>query len=379
MLRFTCRTATPEALANCRETGQHRAITTIEGGNMTDLAPGSRLAAAADGTVSVQNFDLPLSPALSPQAAAMMAAALAQTGAMPDFNNAANEHEFRAMVDAFRVGLDEGRMKPMVERLKADFPVHIEPGVIGGVNVETFTPLDQLDENCVLINLHGGGFFAGAVHGGRVEAIPIAHLGKFRVVSVDYRQGYEHRYPAASEDVETVYRALLERTPAARIGIYGGSAGGALSGQATAWMLNKGLPAPGAIGILGAGTGGTGDAAYFSAIGFGRQPPMDLLADLRTQKYGYFGGSDLNDILINPNLAPLDFRAKFPPTLLITGTRAFDMSAAIATHRALCQAGVDAQLHVFDGQGHCFYNDAWLPESADANATIIRFFRRHLR
>jgi epsilon-lactone hydrolase len=345
---------------------------------MTGLIPGSRLPADPDGTVAVQPFALPLSAALSPEAAKMMAAALNQTGMMPNFSAAADEAQFRAMIDGFRRGLDEGRMKPMVERLKADFPVRIEAEVIAGVNVEAFTPPDGVDETRVLINLHGGGFMSGAVHGGRVEAIPIAHLGKYRVISVDYRQGYEHRYPAASEDVEAVYRALLEHYPAGRIGIYGGSAGGALSGQATAWMLNKGLPAPGAIGILGAGTGGTGDAAYFSALATGRQPPMDLLSELRSQKYGYFDGADPKDMLINPNLAPLEFRAKFPPTLLITGTRAFDMSSAIATHRALCQAGVDAQLHVFDGLGHCFYNHAWLPESADANATIIRFFKKHL-
>ena len=81
---------------------------------------------------------------------------------------------------------------------------------------------------------------------------------------------------------------------------------------------------------------------------------------------------------MNPNAAPADFRAKFPPTLLITGTRAFDLSPALATHRALFQAGVDAQLHVFDGLGHCFYYDAMTPESLDAYDTIIRFFRKHL-
>jgi acetyl esterase/lipase len=75
----------------------------------------------------------------------------------------------------------------------------------------------------------------------------------------------------------------------------------------------------------------------------------------------------------------VSFRAQFPPTLLITGTRAFDMSPAIATHRALVQAGVDASLHVFDGLGHCFYYDATAPEGADAYQTIVGFFRKQLR
>ena len=45
---------------------------------------------------------------------------------------------------------------------------------------------------------------------------------------------------------------------------------------------------------------------------------------------------------------------------------------------ALSEAGVDAQLHVFDGLGHCFYYDASAPEGADAYRTMVRFFRKHL-
>ena len=85
-----------------------------------------------------------------------------------------------------------------------------------------------------------------------------------------------------------------------------------------------------------------------------------------------------DNYLVNPNIAPLEFRAKFPPTLVVTGTRAFDLSPALATHRALAQADVDASLHVFDGHGHCFYYSATTPEAVDAYQTMIRFFRRHL-
>jgi monoterpene epsilon-lactone hydrolase len=93
---------------------------------------------------------------------------------------------------------------------------------------------------------------------------------------------------------------------------------------------------------------------------------------------GYFSTTSPNDPLANPNIAPIELRAKFPPTLLITGTRAFDLSPVIGTHRALVQAGVDAQLHVFDGLGHCFYYFAGTPESDDAYDTMVRFFRKHL-
>jgi acetyl esterase/lipase len=253
----------------------------------------------------------------------------------------------------------------------------MQAGSIGGIRVEQFTPIGSHEQDRVLINCHGGAFYSGATHIGRVESIPVAHLGRDRVVSVDYRQGYEHKFPAASEDVAAVYAELLKSYPAGRIGIYGGSAGGCLTLQATAWLVDHGLPAPGAIGVLGSGAGGSGDGDYFSAIGTAATPPINAVA-FRGSRFGYFSNVDRSDRLVNALSGDKAFLAQFPPSLFITGTRSFDLSPAIATHRALFQAGVETELHVFDGMGHCFYYDTALPESLDAYDAVLRFFRRRL-
>jgi len=341
----------------------------------------SELQVDADGTVHVPAYALPLSAALSDPSRASLAAALSHTPrmGMPRAEDFTTEADFKAMVDSFRANVDMLFGRPMSERLLDAFPVNIAAGRMGGVPVEEFTPLSGLDSERVLINLHGGAFYAGATYVSRIESIPMANLGKFRVVSLDYRQGYEHKFPAASEDTCAVYEELLESFAPTQIGIYGGSAGGVLTAQATAWILQHGLPAPGAIGIFGAGTGGQGDSDYFGAIGTGQRPPMRFLDSLAGASVGYFSNASDADPLVNPCIAPVSFRAQFPPTLMVTATRAFDMSPAIATHRALVQAGVDASLHVFDGLGHCFYYDATAPEGADAYQTMIRFFRKHLR
>ena len=339
----------------------------------------ARPTVTADGTITVPAFDLPLSAALSPQAREAQARALSHTGgiSLTNLDVLETEAEYRAAVDAFRGGLDQMFAKPMAEKILAAFPVDIRPAEVGGVPVEEFNAQGEQDQRYVLINLHGGAFYSGATHIARVESVPIAHLARCRVVSVDYRQGYEHKYPAASEDVAAVYAELLKFYPPERIGIYGGSAGGALSLQATAWILDHGMPKPGALGVLGSGAAGRGDGDYFAAIGMGQIPRKDGFA-FRAGKYGYFGGADPEDRQINPILGGADYCGRFPPSLFITGTRAFDLSPALATHRALCQAGVDAELHVFDGMGHCFYYDTDLPESRDAYASAVRFFQRHL-
>ena len=300
---------------------------------------------------------------------------------LPTPDGIESEDDFRAYVNQFRAAIDNQYIVPLSERLAQAFPVKVRHGKISGVPVEEFSPLEGNSDKRVLINLHGGGFFSGAVTVGRVESIPMAYLGKFRVISVDYRQGYEHTYPAASEDVEAVYRELLRDYASANIGIYGGSAGGMLTAQAIAWIIEKGLPAPGVAGVFSSGAGsGGGDGTFFSRIGTAEPPLQAEFARSfsRSTRFGYFSSVMPRDYLANPVDAPVELLSKFPPTLLITATRAFDLSPAIAFHRALSRAGAEASLHVFDGLGHCFYYNAFLPEADDAYHSVIRFFEERL-
>jgi acetyl esterase/lipase len=63
---------------------------------------------------------------------------------------------------------------------------------------------------------------------------------------------------------------------------------------------------------------------------------------------------------------------------LITGTRDFAMSSAIQSQRLLTNAGVDAELHVWDSMWHSFFSDPGMPESEGAYAVMVHFFDRHL-
>ena len=87
--------------------------------------------------------------------------------------------------------------------------------------------------------------------------------------------------------------------------------------------------------------------------------------------------ADLSSPLLSPALSP-EVLAGFPPTLLVTGTRAGDMSAAVQTQRLLTKSGVQADLHLWDGMHHCFIYDAQLPEAQEAYQVIIQFFDKHL-
>lgn len=325
------------------------------------------------GVVSVPAFELPPSSLISPQSAAM----LQMRGRMPDVVRTMNPD-----ITAARQQLEQF-MAPQVEATRKRYPVNIVEQQIAGVPVRVVTPADKpADPQRVLINLHGGAFSVCADGCALLESMPIASVGGFKVVTVNYRMAPEAKHPAAVEDVAAVYRELLKAYKPSQIGIYGCSAGGALTAEAAAWLPAHGLPQAGAVGIFGAGgvRFARGDSAYVAAYidgsfpaparpGAPPTPPLDR---------GYFAGSDPNDPMIQPALHP-EVMARFPPTLLITGTRAMDMSPAVYTNTQLLKAGVRSTLIVEEGQGHCYIMQSQLPEAQTAYEVIVRHFRENLK
>ena len=274
----------------------------------------------------------------------------------------------------YYAGIDRGR----VERFRSMFPVHTSERRYGGVLadvVEPQRPSGAPREPRVLINLHGGGFTWGARNGALIESIPVASLSGIPVVSVDYRLGPENVFPAATDDVEAVYRALLEDHRPDQIGIYGCSAGGILTAQVIARLIDKGLPLPGAIGILCAGfVPPDGDSLYFAPALMGTTVPKE---PMRITDFPYFREANAEDPEVFPGLDP-DIVSRFPPTLLVSGTRDFLLSSTLRTQALLTDAGVVNELHVYDGMAHGFFSDPEPPESQAAYRVIARWFQRQL-
>jgi acetyl esterase/lipase len=320
---------------------------------------------AADGTVTIPSETVPVSSLLSPEAKAYVA------------------QHLKDMQDPSATYAEKGIprfMLPYLAKQKAMFSVEQQDTKIDGVHVVIFSPKQGIAmENAkrVLINLHGGGFSGCWPGCSLLESIPIASVGGFKVVSVDYRQGPDYHFPAASEDVAKVYSALLKDYPPQNVGIYGCSAGGGLTAMSVAWFQKHDLPAPGAIGIFCAGAGGFGggDAAYIAwPIGEARMPST---TGVSLPPIGYFKDTDPNDPLIAPVKHP-DVLAKFPPTLIITGTRDFALSNSLDTNIQLTKAGVDSKLYVWDGLFHGFFYNPGVPESMDAYKIICQFFSKEL-
>jgi epsilon-lactone hydrolase len=317
------------------------------------------------GTVHIPAYDLPLSIYMSEEA----------KRAYIELNKLASET--RAAGDRKEIEY----MERLELAARAAYPVIIEHRIIGGVRTELITPKQGVSErnrSRVLINLHGGGFNTPISEKNElIESIPVAAVGRITVISIDYRQAPEYKFPAASEDVAAVYKDLLGRYRPQSIGIYGCSAGGVLTAESIAWFQKENLPVPGAIGIFCAGADHLhgGDSAYYAMPFLGGRP-----APLHPNPIGpedYFSNADPRDPLVSPVLYR-SVLSKFPATLVITGTRDFRLSPAVYTYSRLVREGVDTELHVWEGMWHAFLYSVDTPESKEAFDITAKFFDAHL-
>ena len=114
------------------------------------------------------------------------------------------------------------------------------PGPAGALPVRVFTPRSGTGPFPIVVYYHGGGWVIANkdVYDGGARAL--SKMANAVVVSVDYRQGPDHKFPAAHDDAYAAYEWALRNAASIngdsrRVAIAGESAGGGLA-VATAIM-----------------------------------------------------------------------------------------------------------------------------------------------
>ena len=123
---------------------------------------------------------------------------------------------------------------------------------LGGRVTLDVRPKGWTQEQGTILYFHGGGYCvcsAFTTHRGL-----IAHLALVsgrRVLAPDYRLAPEHPFPAAFDDAETCWHALLdEGVPAERVALAGDSAGGGLTLATVVRLRDTGAPLPERVALL---------------------------------------------------------------------------------------------------------------------------------
>ncbi|HVE20948.1 MAG TPA: alpha/beta hydrolase [Acidocella sp.] len=265
-------------------------------------------------------------------------------------------------------------VEPMAKRLH----VKITQGTIDGVHVYRVTPetIPARDAKRLLIHVHGGCYVLNPGEAALPEAVLMAGFSHIPVISVDYRMPPTAYFPAALDDAMTVYKAALKMEKPQDIGVFGGSAGGALTLEMMLRAKQEHLPMPGAIDV---------NTPMADAVDWGDSSRTNALVDnvlvspsgfCESAALFYAHGHDMADPMISPLNG--DFHG-FPPTILLTGTRDLLLSNTVRTEQKLLQSGVPANLLVFEGMSHFQFtiNDQ-IPEDRQAFTELAAFLNRHL-
>ena len=266
---------------------------------------------------------------------------------------------------------------PAALALAEEYGVKVEEGELGGIRTYTLSPKtlarDKTDK--VIFYIHGGGYILGHGIAGIGEGVLMAGLEGYKVVCVDYRMAPEHPYPAAIDDAFRAYKALLETTPAENIVVFGTSTGGGMTLILGIQAARANVPMPAALiaGTPWADLTKTGDS-YVTMDGVDNiLGTYDGL--IRTAAELYAGKADMKDPLLSPVYAEDSTLTKFPPTLLVSGTRDLFLSNTVRMHEKLLLADRHAELLVYEALSHAQY---YLNPKAPETKTHYRLLGKFL-
>lgn len=247
---------------------------------------------------------------------------------------------------------------------------------LGGVAVGDIRPAHGAYPGKALLYVHGGGFVGGAADDALDSTLPLAEETGLRILSIDYTPAPAADHARIGEQVLAVLAALYAQGLApGDVGVYGDSAGATIAASAMLRARARGLALPAGLVLWSpwADLTCSGDSyrTLSDAEPFYREDFLEIGARC------YAGTTALTDPLVSVLFA--DYAPGYPPTLIQCGTRELLLSDAVRLHRRMLDAGVDAQLDLYDGLWHVFqFKPVDSPEAVLARARTGRFLLHRL-
>jgi acetyl esterase/lipase len=254
--------------------------------------------------------------------------------------------------------------------------VSIEEGVVFGtgggrdLKCDIYTPAGNATSAPAVLLVHGGGWSGGDRSQLRGYGILLGRQGYVCVAS-EYRLSGEAQWPAQIHDVKAALcwmRANSERLgiDPNRIAISGNSAGGHLV------LIAGGTP--NVAEFEGEGGNPGVDTSVAAVMSF--YPPTDFGAPEKlSQAVAALMGSNKSAEAVH-NASPVNWATSdFPPTVFFHGNKdeLVPVNDSLKMYRALVEAGVSAELHVYADQPHAFDGESALGrQCADIMALFLK-------
>ncbi len=252
--------------------------------------------------------------------------------------------------------------------------VAMTPQPADGVPCEWVT-VDGIEQDKVLLYLHGGGYVFGSPESHRDLTWRLAAAARIRVLAVDYRLAPEHPFPAAVDDATRSYRWLLaEGFSPEDICIGGDSAGGGLAVATLVNLKNLGLPQPAGCILLSPWTdlSGSGESVKTNASA----DAMLTEKALHNMAGHYLGELDRTAALASPLFADLSGLA---PMLVHVGSTEILLSDSERLVERVQAAGGEISLQIWPKMPHVFQIfAARIPEAKQAIEQLAQFIKSRL-
>lgn len=208
-------------------------------------------------------------------------------------------------------------------------------------------------------------------------SVPVADRLGIRVISIDYTNPPLARSGEILNQIISVVQALLESGYSLNdIGMFGDSAGGALTLGSVLKMRDQGMGMPGALALISPWTDITQTGDTYETLKTA-DPILNYEFALGPASLAYAAEEDHRTPYVSPVYA--DYSKGFPPTLIQGGTKEIFLSNFVRLYQAMDQAGIWVKLDLYEGMWHDFQEINFdLPESVIAHRKIDFFFREHL-
>ena len=233
-----------------------------------------------------------------------------------------------------------------------------------------------------IISIHGGGWFYGTKDLYQYYCMSLAQHG-FTVVNFNYRLAPENPFPAAIEDINSVFNWIVEEgvkyfIDLNNLFVVGDSAGAQLASQYMAMLTSQDfrdlydLEIPyNKIAIKA--------AAFNCGL-------YDVLNDMEGSLTGMlkdYLGEDLEGA--QKKLDTIRYiNDKFPPSFIMTSHCDFLREEAEPMYQLLKEKGIECEYHIYGAEdrkdiAHVFHCNMRLPEAKKCNDEECEFFKRHIQ
>ena len=256
----------------------------------------------------------------------------------------------------------------MLQRLPAFVQVHATH--FGHFDGEWLRAGAGLNEDKVMLYLHGGGYCFSSAQAHRPLTWRLSRMARRPVLAINYRQGPDHDFEHWRDDALHAYRHLLEKGYAPENILIGGdSAGGHLTLTTLQHIRDSGLPLPRAAMCFSPWTDLSCEGASYQRNRF--RDPMFAAGAVQGLSRYFARARDPYHPLISPLHG--DFSG-LPPIMITAGSTEVLRDDARRVAQRAHEHGVDVHYEEWRGMPHVFQLFAfWLPEARAAYRHMAKF------